>query len=306
MVSLRRSVSIHQQRTSLFKKQERSPITGLHHQQEKRQNTHEGGESHLFGLVTGGTAGNPRNIYTIAAMPKVRIDGSWPGQVVLCRGWARAESRPWNDVVPMAHLRLVRGGGPSFIGACYETLLDLGTSAVLSPPLPRSARTAWEVAGFDLYADLTLMRRTLDHTPPPSHLVLTGDSDDIQEVLRIEAVAFDEFWRFDACVLNEAMAATSSSVLHIVRNSEGGLAGFAVTGVGQTIAYLQRLAVDPKWQGQGIGRSLVRTSGRWAKKSGAGSIMLNTQVDNVSAIGLYETEGFQLLEEPLAVLSRAS
>lgn len=251
-------------------------------------------------------AGAFQDTDTIAAMAKVRLDGSWPGQVVLRRGWARAESRPWNDVVPMAHLRLLRGGGSSFIGDCSETLLDLGISAVLSPPLPRSARIAWEAAGFDLCADLTLMRRSLHRIPPPSHLVLTGDSSDIPEALRIDSAAFDEFWRFDGRALDEAMAATASSVLHVVRNPEGGLAGFAVTGAGQTVAYLQRLAVDPRWQAQGIGRSLVRTSGRWAKKAGAGALMLNTQADNASAIGLYESEGFGLLEEPLAVLSRAS
>ena len=241
-----------------------------------------------------------------AAMTKVRVEGSWPGQVVLRRGWARAESRPWNDTVPMAHLRLVRGGGPSFIGDCVEALLDLGTSAVMSPPLPRSARTAWEAAGFDLYADLTLMRLTLDRIPPPGHLVLTGDSSDIPEALRIDAAAFDEFWQFDGRALDEAMAATSSAVLHVVRNSDNGLAGFAVTGAGQTIAYLQRLAVDPRWQAQGIGRSLVRTSARWAKRAGVGALMLNTQTDNVAAVGLYESERFHRLDEPLAVLTRAA
>jgi len=151
-------------------------------------------------------------------MTKVRMEGSWPGHVVLRRGWARAESRPWNDAVPMAHLRLVRGGGSSFIDDCVETLLALGITAVLSPPLPRSARTAWEAAGFDLCADLTLMRRTLDRIPPPSHLVLSGGSDDVTEALRIDAAAFEDFWQFDDRALEEAMEATSSSVLHVVRS----------------------------------------------------------------------------------------
>ncbi len=240
------------------------------------------------------------------AVAKLQLEGSWPGQVVLRRGWARAESRPWNETVPMAHLRLVRGGGSSFIDDCVETLLDLGITAVLSPPLPRSARIPWEGAGFDLCADLTLMRRSLDRIPPPAHLVLTGGDDDIPEALRIDGSAFDEFWRFDTRALTEAMAATRSSILHIVRSPEEGLAGFAVTGAGQTIAYLQRLAVDPRWQGRGIGRSLVRTAARWAKRSGVGALMLNTQSDNEGAIGLYESEGFHVLNEPLAVLRRAA
>lgn len=206
----------------------------------------------------------------------------------------------------MAHLRLVRGGGSSFIGDCVETLIGLGTTAVLSPPLPRSAQVAWAEAGFDLYADLTLMRLTLDRIAPPGHLVLTGGEGDIPEALRIDATAFDEFWRFDRWALEEAMEATPASVLHVVRSPEEGLAGFAVTGTGTTISYLQRLAVDPRWQGQGIGRSLVRASARWAKRSGSRALMLNTQTDNEGAIGLYESEGFHLLDEPLAVLRKAS
>lgn len=239
-------------------------------------------------------------------MAKLHLEGLWPGEVVLRRGWARAESRPWNETVPMAHLRLVRGGGTSFIVDCVETLLELDITAVLSPPLPRTARVAWEDAGFDLCADLTLMRRSLDRMPPPSHLVLAGDDGDIPEALRIDAAAFDEFWRFDARALSEARAATPTSVLHVVRSPDEGLAGFAVTGAGQTIAYLQRLAVDPRWQGRGIGRSLVRTAARWAMRSGARAIMLNTQSDNEGAIGLYEAEGFHVLDEPLAVLRRAA
>jgi ribosomal-protein-alanine N-acetyltransferase len=91
-------------------------------------------------------------------------------------------------------------------------------------------------------------------------------------------------------------------VIHVVRKAGGGLAGFAITGVGVTIAYLQRLAVDPASQGRGIGRSLVRTSAKWAAREGARSLMLNTQLDNGPAIRLYETEGFEILSEPLAVL----
>jgi ribosomal protein S18 acetylase RimI-like enzyme len=103
----------------------------------------------------------------------------------------------------------------------------------------------------------------------------------------------------------EAMAATPHSVLHVVRSGSGGLAGFAVSGAGSSLAYLQRLAVDPGSQGRGIGRSLVRSSARWAKRMGSRVLMLNTQVGNEGAIALYESEGFVTLEEPLAVLKSA-
>jgi len=205
----------------------------------------------------------------------------------------------------MAHLRLCRGGGPSFIDDCVTALEEIGVDGVLSPPLPRAAQKTWRDASFEHHADLALLRRELDHIPPPGHMVMTGGDTDIAEALRIDAAAFDEFWRFDHNSLAEAMASTPRSILHVVRTEGDALAGFAVSGIGTTIAYLQRLAVDPERQGMGIGRSLVRSSARWAKREGAHSLILNTQLDNAAAIGLYESEGFTVLSEPLAVLKRA-
>ena len=236
---------------------------------------------------------------------KVRVVGDWPGEITLRKGWARAQSRPWNDAVPLAHLRMHRGNA-AFIGDCVETLRDLGAPGVLSPPLPSSAQRLWREARFEPHAELALLRLDIDRRiGAPSHLVVTGSTSDIREALRIDAAAFDEFWRFDRHAMEEAVSSTRTSVIHVVRKAGGGLAGFAITGVGVTIAYLQRLAVEPAAQGRGIGRSLVRSSARWASREGARALMLNTQLDNEPAIRLYESEGFRVLSEPLAVL-RAS
>jgi ribosomal protein S18 acetylase RimI-like enzyme len=160
----------------------------------------------------------------------------------------------------------------------------------------------WREAQFLPHAELSLLRLDLDRIGAPSHLVVAGSASDIREALRIDAAAFDEFWRFDRNAMEEALSSTRNSVIHVVRKAGGGLAGFAVTGVGVTIAYLQRLAVDPAAQGRGIGRSLVRSSARWASREGARSLLLNTQLENEPAIRLYESEGFRVLSEPLAVL----
>lgn len=41
-----------------------------------------------------------------------------------------------------------------------------------------------------------------------------------------------------------------------------------------------------------------------ARKAGSKAMILNTQADNRAAIGLYESEGFATLPEPLALLRR--
>lgn len=228
--------------------------------------------------------------------------GNWPGRVALRRGWARAEARPWNDDEPQASLRLLRGGAP-FLEACATRLMSLGVTGVISPPLPLSARRAWQQAGFSEYIDLALMRKSLDDSePPPSHLVVERDDSDLSDLLAIDAAAFSPFWRFNKGGLEEAINATSRSITLTILGGEGNPIAYAVVGFGSAISYLQRVAVDPAWQGHGMGRSLLRVAARKARTAGAKVLLLNTQNDNDTAISLYEDEGFVQLPEPLTLL----
>ena len=228
--------------------------------------------------------------------------GTWPGQITLRRGWARAEARPWNDDEPQAALRMLRGGS-SFLEACSGRLLQLGATGVISPPLPLSAQRSWIQAGFAPFIELALMRKSLDEpTGSPDHLVAEKPQVDLDELLEIDAGAFSPFWRFNRGALEEAIGATSRSTTLTILDSSGTSIAYAVVGFGSAIAYLQRVAVRPNWQGQGMGRSLVRVVARKARTAGAKVLLLNTQTDNVSAIGLYEDEGFVRLPEPLSLL----
>jgi ribosomal protein S18 acetylase RimI-like enzyme len=233
----------------------------------------------------------------------VQVDGVWPGAVTLHRGWSLAESRPWNESSRFAHLRMLRGGS-AFLDDCVVALADLGADGVLSPPLPRGEQRVWQQADFVTHARLRVLRRDLDHVPPPDHLVVAGSAVDLREALRIDALAFSEFWRFDRPAALEALRATPRSVIHVIRAPDRGLLGYAITGVSVAVAFLQRIAVDPAWQGMGCGRSLVRAAARWAKQAGASALVLNTQADNTPAIGLYCSEGFEVLGTGLDVLRR--
>lgn len=228
--------------------------------------------------------------------------GSWPGSIAFRRGWARAEARPWNDTSDDATLRLIRGGA-GFIEACVQRLDALGAPAVMSSPLAASARKPWEAAGFEDFVDLALMR--LELTPgvtPPQHLVVREDEYDLDLMLRVDTAAFEPFWRFSRIALLESIQATSKSRVFVIRDGDLGIAGYAIIGFGHAISYLQRVAVDPKWQGAGMGRSLIRSVARAARRHGSKALLLNTQVENVAAIGLYESEGYRKLPESLAVL----
>jgi ribosomal protein S18 acetylase RimI-like enzyme len=237
---------------------------------------------------------------------KIQIQGTWPGPLTLQRGWYRAAARRWNEDVPMAHFRVERGGA-GFLADCTEALLELaGVTGVLSSPLLPGARHPWEEAGFTLHARLLLMRRELNGLAEPEHAVEAGDRRDLGEALTVDRAAFEPFWRLDLLGLREAMGATPRRAIHLMRRPGGGLIGFAVTGVGTSLAYLQRLAVDPPWQSRGIGRSLVRTAAAWAQRQGAAALLLNTPDGGQPAAALYESEGFRTVARDLAVLGRTA
>jgi len=230
------------------------------------------------------------------------LRGNWPGRLSMRRGWARAEARPWNDEEPQASLRLLRGGS-SFLEACVTRLLNLDVEGVISPPLPLSAQRSWQQAGFQQYIDLALMRKSLDKAESsPDHLVVEKPDTDIADLLAIDTVAFPPFWRFNRGALEEAISATSRSTTLVILGSSGEPIAYAIVGFGSAIAYLQRVAVHPEWQGHGMGRSLIRVVSRKARSSGARVLLLNTQLDNDSAMSLYEDEGFVTLPEPLTLL----
>ena len=228
--------------------------------------------------------------------------GDWPGRIRFRRGWARAEARRWNDVVPDANLRLLRGGA-GFLAACTEKLREYGAPTVLSPPLPTSGRRTWRSAGYDEFVDLALMRLDLDSMPvTPDHLVVEVTEPDLDELLEVDQASFTDFWRFDRNGLSEAIAAAGKSKTFVIRGGNGSHAAYVIVGYGHAISYLQRLAVHPEWQGNGMGRSLVRVAARSARAAGARAMLLNTQFDNEAALRLYEVEGFVILPERLAVL----
>jgi ribosomal protein S18 acetylase RimI-like enzyme len=173
----------------------------------------------------------------------------------------------------------------------------------MSPPLAQSARKPWESAGFAPFVDLALLRLDLvGPVTPPQHLVVREENYDLELMLAVDTAAFEEFWRFSRAALTESLQATSKSSVFVIRDGDLGITGYAIVGYGHAISYLQRVAVDPKWQGSGMGRSLIRAVARSARRQGSKALLLNTQLDNMTAAGLYEAEGYVQLPDSLAVL----
>ena len=83
-----------------------------------------------------------------------------------------------------------------------------------------------------------------------------------------------------------------------------GVTGYAITGRAGALGYLQRLAVHPDHQREGVGTALVADALWWARRRGAIAMLVNTQESNATALTLYERLGFHAEPEGLAVLER--
>lgn len=58
-------------------------------------------------------------------------------------------------------------------------------------------------------------------------------------------------------------------------------------------ADLEKLAVDPAWQGRGVGRAMMRELIDSAARAGIEVLTLDLRADNDRAVGLYESLGFR-------------
>ena len=126
----------------------------------------------------------------------------------------------------------------------------------------------------------------------------------------VDRAAFGPGWGHDARELVEICRATP---VHAARQRVAaprrlGVPGaprpiaFAIAGASSEHGYLQRLSVDPGVQRCGHGRALTVDALRWMMRRRLRDCLVNTSVDNSAALALYDSIGFQRMDEQLTVL----
>lgn len=174
---------------------------------------------------------------------------------------------------------------------------DLGVQRILTGALHTPELGPFLANGFATQERLHLLRHDLIDLPEPRPLVMRrGRARDLGAVLEIDARAFDQFWTLDGLGLHDAIRATPAHRYRVAGSRRTAVCGYAVTGRAAERGYLQRLAVDPSQQRQGVGSTLVADSLQWLRRTGATVAMVNTQEGNDAALALYRACGF--VEEP--------
>jgi ribosomal protein S18 acetylase RimI-like enzyme len=157
--------------------------------------------------------------------------------------------------------------------------------------------------GFAVVQRLHLLRRTFDRpVPRPSRRTRRGRRRDHDAILSVDHAAFVPFWQLDRSLLADALSATPSVRLRVVDDGRSRPAGYAISGRSQTRGYVQRLAIHPDHQGQGLGAALLADGLGWLARWRVRDALVNTQVDNERSLRLYQDMGFELQRHGLAVL----
>jgi ribosomal protein S18 acetylase RimI-like enzyme len=218
-------------------------------------------------------------------------------------GWIRV--RPWRGDDDVAYLAVGADRPPphEFVEHCVETLRAQGRARVVTSALTPADALPFVDAGFTVRERLHLLAHDMHKVAAPARSTRRARSADHRAVLALDHLAFDEFWRLDDAGLDDAIRATPVARFRVA--GEGGIAAYAISGRSGSQGYLQRLAVAPSERREGWGRVVVADGLRWLARHGVRRTLVNTQLDNESALALYEACGFQRLAVGLCVLGRS-
>lgn len=164
----------------------------------------------------------------------------------------------------------------------------------------------WKRVGYGPGLELRIMERALDggsRRPTGATLSIVSATDDLdlEPLVELDQRAFDEFWHMDASGIHEALDATSRNEVFEAYDNDL-LVGYAVVGAQLGVSFLQRIAVDPAFQGRGFGSALVDACVGWGAAAGASTMLLNVREENEVARSLYRAHGFRDTRSHLEVL----
>lgn len=121
--------------------------------------------------------------------------------------------------------------------------------------------------------------------------IRSATAADLAAIVASEAAGFPED-PWGANLVAEGVAGLLPTVGYLVLEQGGEVAGHAVLSVAAEDAELQRIAVDPAYRGQGLGRELLDACLADAARRGAERLVLEVRETNEPALALYRSAGF--------------
>ncbi|MFO7634460.1 MAG: GNAT family N-acetyltransferase [Caldilinea sp.] len=131
----------------------------------------------------------------------------------------------------------------------------------------------------------------------PACILREASVGDMETLAALDGRTFDPVWHWTTQDLQELLLRGAMFTALV----EGEITGYLSLLLDMDTGTIARLAVDPVWQGRGIGHTLLLEGLRFAQLSGAQRVILNTQSTNQRSQQLYRRFGFRPTGESFAV-----
>ena len=207
----------------------------------------------------------------------------------------------WPDESPVAWIRLaILDNGldaAEWLNLALPPILDKlrcrGTQKLAWMDYDRWAGPHLRSFGFGRLTEvitLVKLNRALPDVRAIDAYLRPASDADVPAVVAIDQAAFTpHWWHSESTMLRR----TAASAHFVVAEVSDGVVGYFEGELRLPVAHLNRIAVHPVHQGQGIGALLLRDALRAFWRLGAGQITLNTQTDNDYSRRLYRRFGFE-------------
>ncbi len=125
---------------------------------------------------------------------------------------------------------------------------------------------------------------------PASVQVREARRSDYDAIAATDLAAFRPPWQMSATLMSQAIPLAD---LITVAEIDQQIVGYQLTTPSYQGAHLARLAVLPSWQGNGIGKALVRHLIDYYNRRGIRELTVNTQDTNTASLSVYHDLGFE-------------
>lgn len=207
--------------------------------------------------------------------------------------------RDREDIASIWHIKAKGDEKERLVLSAARECLDEGAEMLLTRLLDEREAKKFGLWGFGEACKITLLEKQLSwEPPPPRHKngieIVHFKKKAMDTVLKVDAAAFDDFWKLDARTFEAIAHSCFHNVLFLARK-EGEILGYVIGGSNGRLGYLQRLGVDLRHQGQGIGELLAASLLHDLCRHGATVTIVNTQAYNQAALNLYRSLGFSII-----------
>ncbi len=183
----------------------------------------------------------------------------------------------------------------AFTVACANAGIQL---VVASEQAERRKREFYAGAALDPIEDIIVYELAKVRPAPPQLRGLTFEPFDpdsgnqFEQVIALDHLSFPWLWWNSADEFLEYSGAPGVQI-DLARNDAGDVVAYTGTTRFRTWGHLDRIAVSPAVQGQGLGKAALDWAVMSLAKSGAKRVGLSTQARNLRSRQLYESYGFR-------------